>query len=274
MQTQPSRILIVDDEPAVRMTLELALADTPHSVVSVDSAEQALAELALVPVDLLIVDKNLPGMNGGELIRKVHQIHEEVWAAMITGYPSADSAMEMLHLGVRGYLEKPFDDIYAVVRKIDQLLELKRGGERMKSITARLKDTAHLVPTTRALKIVVAAADAQDRAWLMQHTGTGIDSVLTVPGFREALGVIRHQAPDLLVADGMVRDLDLFAFLHSARSENPELLVAVLSDTPSLRMIARPLSPSHYRARIDGLLMRLRSAPAHLEPQPSHRPPF
>ena len=103
-QVQSSRILIVDDEPAVRMTLEMALSETPHHVESVESAEKALLALQGTTFDLIIVDKNLPGINGTELIRKVRQTHEDIWSAMITGYPSAESAMEMLHLGVRGYL--------------------------------------------------------------------------------------------------------------------------------------------------------------------------
>jgi DNA-binding NtrC family response regulator len=271
-QTQTSRILIVDDEPSVRMTLEMALADTPHHVQSVESAELALAALRDQTFDLLIVDKNLPGLNGTELIRKVRQTHEDIWSAMITGYPSAESALEMLHLGVRGYLEKPFEDVFEVVRRVEHLLEQKKAHRKLQAVTSGLREAAQALPVARPLRIVVLAPDEAECRWLLQRTGGATDTVLRASSAREALDLIATRAPDLVVCDSALREPDLFTFIQSARASAPALSFAVLCDTPSLRMVTglidarasavlpRPLSESTYKLRLDGLLMRLRMA--------------
>lgn len=271
-QTQTSRILIVDDEPSVRMTLEMALSDTPHHVQSVESAEQALAALKDETFDLLIVDKNLPGINGTELIRKVRQTHEDIWSAMITGYPSAESAMEMLHLGVRGYLEKPFEDVFEVVRRVENLLKQKQALRQLQSVTSGLREAAQALPVARPLRVVVLVQDEAECRWLLQRTGGPTDTVLRASSAQEALDLIATRAPDLVVCDSALREPDLFTFFQSARAIAPGLSFAVICDTPSLRMvtglidarasavIARPLSESTYKLRLDGLLMRLRLA--------------
>jgi len=267
------RILIVDDEPAVRLALEMALAETPHLVESVDSAERALALIEQRPFDLLIVDKNLPGLNGVELIRRVRQTHEDVWSAMITGYPSADSAMEMLHLGVRGYLEKPFEDIYEVVRRIDYILELRRNRGRPTGAADRMRDAVQKLPSPRSLRIVVLSPFADERTWLAQRTGTGLDFAVAAASAEDALAVARAQPPDLMVCDASLRNPDIFGVMREARAVAPELSFAVVCDPPSLKMltelieartaavIPRPLSEGTYRARIDTLLQRLRMTP-------------
>lgn len=282
MQPERARILIVDDEPAVRMTLELALADTPHHVESVETAEQALAALERGPFDLLLVDKNLPGINGVELIRRVRQKHEDVWAAMITGYPSADSAMELLHLGVRGYLEKPFEDVYEVVRRVDKLLEMKRSTRRLQSAVGRLREAAQRLPSARRLEILVVSASDEEREWLRQRTGTGLDHVATVASAEAALAQVGTRPPDLVVCDAVMRRPDLLGFVRSVRQSAPHAAFAVLCEAPSLRLLTelidariaavvpRPLSEPSYRARVDLLLQRLRLG--HAEPSEPARP--
>ncbi len=271
-QVQSSRILIVDDEPAVRMTLEMALADTPHHVESVESAEKALLALQDKSFDLLIVDKNLPGINGTELIRKVRQTHEDIWSAMITGYPSTESALEMLHLGVRGYLEKPFEDVFEVVRRVEQLLELKQAHQAPHGVAHRMREAAQHLPSGRVLRIVVLAQDEAECRWLLQRTGASGDTVVRASNAQEALTLIATRMPDLVVCDAALREPDLFTFLQSARATAPQVSFAVICDTPSLRMVTgliearasavipRPLSESTYKHRLEGLLTRLRAA--------------
>jgi DNA-binding response OmpR family regulator len=268
------RILIIDDEPAVRMALEMALADTPHHVQSVETAEKALALLAAQTFDLLIVDKNLPGISGVELLRRVRQHRADVWAAMITGYPSAESAMEMLHLGIRGYLEKPFDDIFEVVRRVESILGAKRAQDRLDEALLQMQQAADLFPATRALKIVVIPANETEGKWLLARTGYPVDIVLSAQTGAAALSLLSGQAADLVVCDAGMREPDLFAFIRALRASSPSAQWVVISDAPSLRMltelidarvaevICRPLAESSYRGRVEALLMRLRTASA------------
>ena len=116
--TKQVLLLLVDDEPSVRAALELALEDEPWRIESVSSAEEALGLLATRRFDLLLTDKNLPGMTGVDLIRKVRQDNLDMACVMITGYASVESAAETMKLGVDAYVEKPFDSIYEVVRRL------------------------------------------------------------------------------------------------------------------------------------------------------------
>ena len=82
------------------------------------------------PFDLLLLDKNLPRMNGLDLLRGVRARNATVPAILMTAYASAESATETLNLGVEAYLEKPLDSLAEVVRLISNVLGKKKPGWR------------------------------------------------------------------------------------------------------------------------------------------------
>ncbi|MHB8876352.1 MAG: response regulator [Myxococcaceae bacterium] len=126
---QRSRVLIVDDERSVRTALELAMPPGLEAQ-AVESAEAALALLRLSRFDLLVVDKNLPGMSGLDLLRRVKEEYPRPpWAMLITGYASAQTALESVELQVYGYLEKPFRDIFEVTFELERLATLKSAHD-------------------------------------------------------------------------------------------------------------------------------------------------
>lgn len=102
-------VLIVDDDPTVRATLCVALREVADRVMACDSAEEAERIMHRSRVDLLCVDKNLPGMNGLQFIAHVRATDAAVGILVITGYGTIESARASLDLGVDGYVEKPFD---------------------------------------------------------------------------------------------------------------------------------------------------------------------
>jgi DNA-binding NtrC family response regulator len=268
--SRPSRILIVDDEPAVRLALEMALADTPHAVDSVENAEAALKILRESPPDLLLVDKNLPGVSGVQLIRQVREEGQEIVCAMITGYPSAESAMEMLQLGVRGYLEKPFDDIFAVVKRIDGMLAAKRASERLREVTRNLQTVASALPAAQPLTVFAVSPHGEEREWILQHTGELQDRKEAHSSTAKALHRMRECLPHLVVIDTRVREPEVLGFIESARGLSPEVQFAVVSEPPSIGLltslidarvaavIPRPLTEPIYRARLEPVLRRLK----------------
>ncbi len=122
----PSSILVVDDEDVIRMVFDALLANTSYQVGYADSAEQALHKLEQEEYSLFIVDKNLPGRSGLELVRSVRDKKPEAGFIIITGYASYESAVEALRLGAYDYLEKPFSDLMLVREKIDGALDRQR----------------------------------------------------------------------------------------------------------------------------------------------------
>ena len=105
-----SRILVVDDEERTRTYIcdgLSALGITDHAICAA-TAEEALAEADRAPVDLVISDVRMPGLNGLDLIRYLRQSHPDTRIILITGYSTRDIERAALSLAVEALLKKPF----------------------------------------------------------------------------------------------------------------------------------------------------------------------
>ena len=130
MQTRaqlPGRVLVADDEASVRDLLVRVLGNAGHDVVAVESGEAALLRLARESFDILVVDKNLPGMDGLDVMRLVRSHHPHLRAIMITAYPTPASEQVALNLGVHSYVTKPFG-IVTIVSAVDEAIRAGRAG--------------------------------------------------------------------------------------------------------------------------------------------------
>ncbi|HOX45057.1 MAG TPA: response regulator [Myxococcota bacterium] len=123
---QTSNILVVDDEDVIRLVFDAMLADASYKVGFATSGEEAMGLAERDDYNLFIVDKNLPGVSGLELVRRVRERKPESEFIVITGYASYESAIEALRLGAFDYLEKPFDDLDLVREKITRALDRQR----------------------------------------------------------------------------------------------------------------------------------------------------
>ncbi|KFE69317.1 hybrid histidine protein kinase/response regulator SinK [Hyalangium minutum] len=111
--TQRKRVLIVDDESIIRMVFR-DLLGKEFEVLEAGTAEEALDLLRNERVDLIVTDKNLPGLSGLALAQQARMMNPQARILLMTGYPSLGTTQEALELGVMDYLLKPFDDIRQV----------------------------------------------------------------------------------------------------------------------------------------------------------------
>src|SRR4051794_19966428 len=103
------RVLVVDDEPVICDFLARLLGrDGELIVVTAGSTGEALEKIRADRFDLLVADKNLPDVDGVELIARARAERPELEAVMITGYASAASLISALAAGASDYLVKPF----------------------------------------------------------------------------------------------------------------------------------------------------------------------
>jgi len=102
------RILVVDDEQAVRDLLAKTLTMADYDVDAAPDGPAALERLRAAEYELLITDLKMPGMDGLSVIREARRIRPEIAVVIITGYSTEASAIEAINLGVAGYLTKPF----------------------------------------------------------------------------------------------------------------------------------------------------------------------
>ena len=114
-----SKILIVDDEEAVRFFIADALSRAGWQVHEADSGEAALATLSEQPFDVMLLDLRMPGMGGLAVMRQAKERWPEVMIIIMTAYASLDSAIEAVRQGAFDYLRKPcsVDDIMSCVNR-------------------------------------------------------------------------------------------------------------------------------------------------------------
>jgi len=100
-------VLLVDDEPDFIAPLTNRLALRQLNVLSASSGEEALATLEASPVDVVVLDVKMPGMDGIETIRRIKKRHPLVEVIMLTGHASLEASIEGMELGAFDYLLKP-----------------------------------------------------------------------------------------------------------------------------------------------------------------------
>ncbi|MBS3732496.1 MAG: response regulator, partial [Desulfobacterales bacterium] len=103
-------ILVVDDEQIIRDSLSEWLGEEGgFSVITAESGEKALERIEEQPVDLMLADIKMPGMDGITLLEKALEIQEQMAVMMITAYATVDTAVSAMKQGAADYLVKPFD---------------------------------------------------------------------------------------------------------------------------------------------------------------------
>ena len=131
----PITISLVEDNHQLRGTLARLLdcAEGFRCVSQYSNAEDALVGLPKDKPDVVLMDINLPGMNGVECVRKLKQIAPEIAAVMLTAYEDTENIFNALAAGATGYLLKraPRAEL------LDAIREVRRGGSPMTTHIAR-----------------------------------------------------------------------------------------------------------------------------------------
>ncbi|MDQ5879157.1 MAG: two-component system, NtrC family, response regulator GlrR [Pseudomonadota bacterium] len=164
LQPASAHVLVVDDDPDLLRLLSLRLRATGYRVTAVDSAESALARVAVERPDLVLSDVRLPGRDGLALFDELRERHPALPVILLTAHGTIPDAVAATARGVFGYLTKPFDS-QALLEKIRQALSLsaaapagsESGDEAWREeIVCRSKCMVELLEEAR----LVAASDA------------------------------------------------------------------------------------------------------------------
>ncbi len=116
---RPARILVIDNEPAVRLLLTRLLTMRGHSIVEAESGTEGLAAFKKQTFDLVLTDLGMPEMSGWEVAREIKKLNAKTLVALTTGWPIELSAEELKAKGVDKVVNKPFDlpTLYALAEE-------------------------------------------------------------------------------------------------------------------------------------------------------------
>jgi DNA-binding NtrC family response regulator len=119
------KILVIDDEPILRDSLEVALKTPGYEVLTARTGEEGLERFQKEDPDLVLLDHWLPGINGDEVLRKIKERDPETPIIIMTAQGSIEMAVNLMKMGAFDFLVKPFE--------LDQVEDLiKRGLERVR----------------------------------------------------------------------------------------------------------------------------------------------
>jgi len=246
-----ARLLIADDDPAVRCVLEEFLC-LEHDCESVGSAEEALRLLGESDFQLVLSDISMEGMSGPELIPRVCAVSPDTLVIMVSGSHDIESAIEAMRAGAFDYIVKPFDLEHvrlSVGRALEHqsLLAAKRGYETylermIEQRTRELDDALHSLGDAyrTTLKALVAALETRD---LETHGHSE-----RVVSFSLRLG------QEFGLDEGQMRSLEFGSLLHDiGKIGVPDAILrkpAKLSEDEWLEM---RLHPIHGRQILSGI---------------------
>ena len=123
MKESKRRILVVDDEPVIRLFLQELFEDEGYEVATAETIAQGLTALRAGGLNLVITDKNLPDGTGFEIVHAAQEQEVPCEAIIITGYASLDSAVMALQIGAYDYVLKPIEDVDLLLEKARKAME-------------------------------------------------------------------------------------------------------------------------------------------------------
>jgi two-component system, NtrC family, response regulator AtoC len=175
-------ILVVDDDPGIREAFRLVL-EEEYELVEAEDGPQAIERVQGSPVDLVLLDVRLPGMDGIEVLERIKAIDEHVEVVLVTAVQTVRAAVAAMKLGALDYLTKPFDEdeILPLIRRALERRALDREVVYLRSELQRERDFDQLVgqhPLMQQLYQLIGAVARNPLTVLIAgESGTGKELV-------------------------------------------------------------------------------------------------
>ena len=147
--SQRHNVYVIDDDPAMRDSLDFLLGSAGFGVRLFDSAQVFLDELANLGPGCVITDVRMPGIDGMQLLRQLKAGGGRFPVIVMTGHGDVPLAVEAMKLGALDFLEKPFEDD-RLIGMIETALLEKESGSRSETLSADMAArVASLTPRER-----------------------------------------------------------------------------------------------------------------------------
>ena len=178
LEPRTGRVLVVDDNGRARTSTADVLRLLGHEVHTCSGGQEALKLLKHEPVDVILTDLQMPGMDGLEFMRQLQQRRCDAQVVMINAFASISTAVEAMRIGAFDYLEKPFD-----ADRLENVLRraLEHGVQRGRRVSMGAENSTAMISTsteTHALRQRIKQVAGTDETVLISgESGTGKELV-------------------------------------------------------------------------------------------------
>jgi DNA-binding NtrC family response regulator len=181
--TAQERILIIDDEGEMRELLAKVLEKNGYQVTAAADGGHALDLLEKEPMDLVVTDVRMPGMDGMEALKAIKELNPDTGVIVMTAFGSIDQAVQAVKEGAHDYISKPFkiDEMLLTIRNA---LEERRLRREVTALRHELRTRYHfenLIGKSRAMqevfRLIEQVAGSRSTVMIYGKSGTGKELV-------------------------------------------------------------------------------------------------
>lgn len=189
MATTHDKILVIDDEVAVRHTLERELQANGYSVSCFATGEEALEFVADASPSVVLIDLLLEDMPGLVVMNRIKEISPSTECIVITGHASQESAIASVNLGAFSYVVKPWDTVQLMVtirnaiEKSETARALRESEQRYRMLADEAQDSIFMISADLSLKYINSAGAAMFGAEPEEIMGKSISDLFPVDAY-------------------------------------------------------------------------------------------
>ncbi len=178
------RVLVVDDEPALRRNVARVLMARGFDVLTAEDGPAALSLLTTARVDVMLLDMQMPRLSGPQVLERVKAMEPEVEVVMMAGYGDVDGAVAAVRAGAYDFVTKPFDAPDQLTLVLEKAAEHRRLLDRTRALEQRLEQSESFgelvgssAPMQEVYRVALGVAPTTSTVLISGENGTGKELV-------------------------------------------------------------------------------------------------
>ncbi len=174
-----SKVLIIEDEKNLRRSLAITLQMDGHEVIEEGSGEKGIEYLKTNPIDLVITDLRLPGMDGIEVLRQAKLTNRDLEVIVMTAFGTIENAVKAMQMGAFDYVSKPFheNEFRVKVQRALEKTELQSKVRNLEKIVQQHVGFQNIITVSPVMKKILsqvqAIAPTDSTIFISGESGTG-----------------------------------------------------------------------------------------------------
>lgn len=172
-QEETMHILVVDDDEVLRLSLKLSLEGTTYVVDEAQDGSEALSRIKDTNYSAVILDVNMPGINGIETLEKIKEYNPEIFCLILTAHSDVKDAVRAIKLGAYDYIEKPIDT--------EQLIDILKAAKEAKDLVTAAAFSAPSVKFDENRSIIGGSSEI-NKVFSIIYKLSKVDTAVLVRG--------------------------------------------------------------------------------------------